>query len=106
MVESAELERQLCEWGMTLEKTAQQPFDEHCWVLPENWSATQLFLRSLRLTRKTVISGMTGVQIIVDGFDLPQVMILVNAYYPNEDTADLLSRLAILEDEYVKVVNG
>lgn len=55
--------------------------------------------------RKTVISGMSELKIIYEGFDLAQVNILIDTFFKNEDKADLLGRFLIAEDEFLQVLN-
>jgi hypothetical protein len=52
-----------------------------------------------------VISGFDGTRIIYDGLDYAQTVVLMDAYYPTCDKADMFNRLAVLESEFLELVN-
>ena len=96
----------MAEWGEDIALPATQHDDEFLGVFPENLEAVDLFLRVQRCWRKTVISGMDGTRIFYDGLDYAQTVVLMDAYYPTCDKADMFNRLAVLESEFLGVVNA
>jgi hypothetical protein len=102
-----QLNDELAAWGLD-SKTIEIPklIETDCWLLPENLAAINLFLKCQKLMRKTVISGMSELKIIYEGFDLVQVNILIDTFFNSEDKADLLGRFLIAEDEFLQVLNS
>lgn len=70
----------------------------HTWVLPENWPALELF--SKLQTQWHFISGMAVQR---TGLNYQSADILIQRLFADEDYSDLLSRLQVIEQEFLKL---
>lgn len=88
----------------TFKALAQRQVDY--WVLPENWQAVQLLIKCQTQWKKTVVSSMAGAKVIIDGLDYQAVELNRQWFFNDEDKADLMARLQILEREAVALLNA
>jgi len=75
-------------------------------VLPENWPAVQLLIKCQTQWKKTVVSSMSGAKVIIDGLDYQAVELNRKWFFKEEDEADLIGRLQILEREAISLLNA
>lgn len=90
--------QQASEWGYALTVAPQEDF----LVLPENWDAINLFIKSQ--TQWQYISGMSGS--FKTGLNYQGVDTLIDIHFKGADKADLMSRVQVLEQEALRLFSA